>query len=187
MRAGSSGSRRVTVWLWPLSYENGFPVNAADFAAFVVFEGLWAATGHDADAGWLIFPIAGVVIVAHVVQMAFATVRFDDDGMTIRRPWRRRRRIPWTDVAGVAWTDKLLRGRRPLEGGPLIQQKLTLRVLSAGHPMVPAFSPALMVVSSEVRDNPDSARRGAVCMRRILGELKSHGVTIDEGKAVILE
>jgi hypothetical protein len=40
-------------------------------------------------------------------------VRFDHEGMTIIRPWRRRR-IAWTQVSGLVWDG----GRPPCPGRP---------------------------------------------------------------------
>jgi hypothetical protein len=98
----SQAGHPVTIRLYPLHAEHVLPV-PGDLVASGVAYGFWIGAGLG-DSGWALVPLAVVAACAHVIQMAlFMKVRLDDAGVTLIRPWRRRR-FDWTQIAGLVFT-----------------------------------------------------------------------------------
>src|SRR6185437_624529 len=172
----------VTVRLPPLVPEHFLPM-IGDLVVFGVAYGAWLGAGLP-DNGWAVPPVLAVVILGHVVQMTlFVKVRFDDAGLTVTRPWGRRR-FEWKQVSGLVWTWKPTSARGP--------DPYLLRLVLAGHePPYGRFltpgerdgyvrgAPVVMRTYAMTGD-PDGRRslgpRAARCQERVLAELERHGL-----------
>lgn len=175
MRTGHDGPRRVTIWLYPLYWENYWPVAAVDLAVLGVAYALWLSAGLS-DSGWAVIPLGCVVAVGHASQMAFAAVRFDDEAITITRPWRWPRRVPWTPVKGLAWTCRFGGNEHDTAVRGLSHIRYLHLVLAEPRP---TRTPVVMI-SDDRRPDPYSGRtsRADRCHDRILAELGRHGLTV---------
>jgi hypothetical protein len=176
-------SRPVTVRLYPLYFEHLLP-GAVDVVFFGIAYLAWDSAGLP-DNGWAVLPLFGVAVVAHVIQMAlFVKVRFDDVGITIIRPWRRRR-VAWKQVTGLVYTREL----SSTPGPDLHWLRLVLTGLEPPYGRYLTDSqreryarrgPAVMTVDTLTPD-PDSGgrlnHRAAQCQDRVLTELERHGLT----------
>ena len=93
----------VTVRLDSLPEEHSLPL-LTDLLFFVVVDGV-ITFGFGVEAGGLsVVAVIASVVVFHFVQMRLlVTLRFDDQAITITRPWRRRR-VPWSQIAGLIYT-----------------------------------------------------------------------------------
>jgi hypothetical protein len=93
----------VKVRLYPLIAEHYFPM-LVDVAFLIVCLVGWAAVTGGADGPGSACAIVSLVVLFHITQVTLlVAVRFDDDAITIIRPWRRRR-VPWSQVAGLVYT-----------------------------------------------------------------------------------
>jgi hypothetical protein len=178
LRAGQS----VTVRLYPLSAEHTLPM-VVDLGVFTVASGIWFGAGLT-DRAWAVLPLFCVTALAHVIQMAlFVNVRFDDAGITITRPWRRRR-FDWAQVAGLVVTRRntatpgsnpymlrlVLTGHEPPYGRYLTESEQERYVRVA---------PVVMRTDELMRGpGPGGSRgwRAAECRERVLAELERHGL-----------
>lgn len=172
----------VTVRLSPLTPEHYLPM-IGDLVVFAVAYGVWLGVGLP-DNGWAVIPILCIPVLGHVIQMTLlVNVRFDDAGLTIIRPWGRRR-FEWEQVAGLVWT------WRPT--GTPGSDPYVLRLVLTGHePPYGRFltgseqeryargAPVVMRANAMAGDpsprRPVSAR-AAECQERVLAELERHGL-----------
>jgi hypothetical protein len=186
----SQAGQPVTIRLYPLHAEHVLPL-LGDLVAFAVAYGFWLGAGLG-DSGWALVPLALAAALAHVIQMAlFMKVRFDDAGITIIRPWRRRR-FGWARVAGLVITV-----RYTGQPGPDL---VMLRLVLTGHE--PPYGKYLTVSEKEryargapvvMRMDalrPEPGRRGyagdrsAQCQERVLAELERRGLPRPEPEAL---
>jgi hypothetical protein len=94
----------VNVRLFPLWNEHWLPM-LVDVVFFVVVLGMWTFTLGD-PYGTSAFAVIVLTVAFHFVQMRWLVYdRFDDDGVTIVRTWRRRH-IPWTEISGLVYTQR---------------------------------------------------------------------------------
>lgn len=166
----------TTVRLSPLIEEHSLPF-LVDMLFFFVLDGVLTfgfgvtARGTGAVAG------IALVVAFHFVQVrTLVTLRFDDEGVTVVRPWRRRR-VAWKDVAGLVYAPGpaggsarspyrlrlVLRGQEPPLG----------RYMSDSQLATYAGGPVLMARSRLDPDDPDS--KAGQCRARVFEELERHG------------
>jgi hypothetical protein len=157
---------------------------AVDVGVFAVALAVWTFGLGLSDSGWAVVPLLGIAVLAHVVQMAFAVaVRLDGEGITIIRPWRRRR-IAWTQVSGLVYTCRPTSdpGRDPYR----------LRLVLAGHePPYGRYLPdsaleryarrgPVVMTAGTLTPDPEAERRGvrraARCQERVLTALEERGL-----------
>ncbi len=154
-----------------------------DLAVFGVAYAAWLGAGLS-DSGWAVLPVLGVTVLAHAIQLAlFVKVRFDDAGITIIRPWRRRR-FYWAQVAGLVVTRRLTTAPGP--------DPYMLRLVLAGHePPYGRYltegereryargAPVVMRTNAMPGDPGFRGSRGGravACQERVLAELERHGL-----------
>jgi hypothetical protein len=77
---------------------------------------IWRAALGMSDGFLGSLAVLAIVLGFHALQMAFVFVRFDDTAITIVRPWRGRRRIEWSEVAGLIYTQGVDTGRARAPG-----------------------------------------------------------------------
>jgi hypothetical protein len=176
-----SVARSTTIRLYPLSGEHTLPM-AVDTLVFTIVYGIWLLGLGMADGAWSDLGILAVVVLAHVVQMTWlVAVRFDDTAITIVRPWRRRR-IEWTQISGLIYTQDVssksrafhklrlvLNGHEPPQG----------RFLTETEVEAYAKGPVVMTLADL---EPDSwsdnrwIRRSVRCQNQVYAELERHGL-----------
>jgi hypothetical protein len=134
--------------------------------------------------------ILATVLGFHALQMAFVFVRFDDTAITLVRPWRGRRRIEWSQVAGLIYTHGFgtdAKARTPYrlrlvlkDNAPPLGRFLTGRELEpyAKGPVVMALSR----LESELHVGSD--RRSVRCEKRVYALLAEHGFPTPEPRAL---
>lgn len=189
MSAGSSGPGQVTVRLYPLFCENWSPVIVVDILVFAGAYGAWLSAGLPDNGSGVgeLFLFAFVAALGHVAQMCFAAVRFDD-GMTITRPWRLARRVRWARISALPWRTRL--GSRPSNSRSSLM--LYRQVQLAGAERRPGVAvtraerraavrvPVVMITDLLTWQKADSGKPRARCQRRIVAELKRHGIAVPD-------
>lgn len=111
----TAGSPRpVTVRLYPLPWEH-WRLQGLDYlvlvAAVIIFEVTTQLGVTQAVLAGL-----GVAVVAHAIAMLLAADRFDAAGITIIRPWRRRR-VAWSEIGGLVYVSRKAATGGANEGG----------------------------------------------------------------------
>jgi hypothetical protein len=172
-------AKPAKVRLYPLYFEQTLLVLVDLFAWMVVYGVLRIAVGmSDWPAG---FAAIGAAALTHLAQMAVAAVRFDDTAITITRPWRRRR-VEWSRIAGLIYTEVgsgragraywlrlVLKGTEPPVGKYLTQSDL--------RPS--ATGPVVMRVAA-LEEESEITSRSMRCRDRIGVELARHGFPLPE-------
>jgi hypothetical protein len=166
-----------------LQAEHLLPV-IVDLVVFGVAYAVWLGAGLT-DSAWAVLPVFGITALAHAIQMAlFVKVRFDDAGITIIRPWSRRR-FDWARVVGlvVTW--------RPTASTPGPDPYLLRLVLTGHEPPYGRYltegereryargAPVVMRTNAMPGDpgfRGSRGRRAAECQERVLAELERHGL-----------
>ncbi|MDN3352424.1 hypothetical protein [Actinomadura sp. DC4] len=170
----------TTVRLYPLWYEHALPM-LVDVACFAVLAPLMVVFGS-----WWIAVTILVVLAVHVAQLAWlVAVRFDDDAITVIRPWRRRR-VPWDRVAGLVYSQEPTsqQGRDPYR----LRLVLTDHEPPAGRYLPDAElapyvkGPVIMTLYGITRGPGDS--RADRCQEQVYALLERHGVTRPEPYAL---
>lgn len=167
----------VTVRLFPLVTEHVTPM-VVDLAFFIVLLGGWTlafGVAYGASA----IAVLSLVVLFHFAQVWFLVVdRFDDTGVTIIRPWRRQH-VPWTQISGLVYTQRLdsqaraaymlrlvLKGNEPPLGRYLTNAELQRF----------ATGPAVMSMYDLEQDlHRGDDNRGVRCAQRVYAELERHG------------
>jgi hypothetical protein len=150
-----------------------------DLGVFSIACGVWFGAGLT-GSGWAVLPLFCVTALAHAIQMALVNVRFDDAGITIIRPWSRRR-FDWAQVAGLVLTRRttatpgsdpymlrlVLTGHEPPYGRYLTMSERERYARQA---------PVVMRMDTLARDLGYRGRRAAECQERVLAELERRGL-----------
>ncbi|WP_433891158.1 PH domain-containing protein [Streptomyces sp. CA-111067] len=173
-----------TVRLSPLLEEHSRALGV-DLVFFIVLYGVVVfGTGSEAR-GPGAFAVIGAVVVFHWLQMRFLVkLRFDEDGITVVRV-PRRRRVLWSDIAGLVYTE---RGSSAPNSGTTYQLRLVLR---GQEPPLGRFltkvqrqdlsrGPLLMALPSL---DDDGETKGDHRRRLVLRELAEHGFPAPEPRA----
>jgi hypothetical protein len=179
---GARAGRPVTVRLYPLQAEHQLPI-IVDLAVFGVAYAVWLGAGLP-DRGLAVLPVLGVTALAHAIQLAlFVKVRFDDAGITIVRPWSRRR-FDWAQVAGLVVT----RRHTTTPGPDPYQLRLVLagheppygRYLTEGERERYARGAPVVMRTNAMPGDPvfrgSQGGRAVACQERVLAELEWHGL-----------
>ena len=181
--------RSTTVWLYPLGPEHTLPM-MFDVLFFAVIYGIWLVGLGMSDGFLSTVAIIAAVLAFHALQMVFVTVQFDDTAITIVRPWRGHRRIEWSQVAGLIYTDSVdtgSRARGPFrlrlvlkDNAPPLGRFLTGRELEpyAKGPVVMALGD----LESELHVGSD--RPSVRCEKRVYALLAEHGLPTPEPRAL---
>ena len=164
----------TTVRLYSLAEEHTYPL-LLDLAFFLVTFTAWVLIFGDHFTALALVP----VVLFHLVQVIwFVQVRFDDEGITIIRSLRRRR-VAWSQVAGLVYTKA---------NGLQTRSPYKLRLVLVGHepPFGRYLSPAelgryatgpvVMMLSGVPFDlfaGPDT--RTARCQQLVYDELERRG------------
>ena len=164
-----------TVRLSPLAEEHVLPL-LVDLGFFAVLGGaLTFGVGEPRGAGAV--GLVALVVAFHFAQVrALVTLRFDDEGVTVVRPWRRRR-VAWKDVAGLVYTTG---GGTGMSGRTYYRLRVVLkgqepplgRYMTDRQLMPYAGGPVLMTLS-----NLDPGQEGRAAERRdqVFAELERYG------------
>lgn len=180
----SVGGMVTTVRLSPLVEEHSRALGV-DVVFFVVLYGVLVLGVRTEPRGLGAFGVLAVVVVFHWLQMRFLVrLRFDDEGITVVRV-PRRRRVAWSQVAGLVYTE---RGSGLPNSGSVYQLRLVLRgqepplgrFLTQVQRQELAHGPVLMALPSL---DDDGERRSDHLRRRVLRELAAHGFPAPEPRA----
>ncbi|MGW5354204.1 PH domain-containing protein [Streptomyces sp. NPDC004031] len=166
----------TTVRLGPLIEEHSRALGV-DLVFFVVLYGAVVLGIRAQPRGLGAFGVIAVVVVFHWLQMRFLVrLRFDDEGITVVRG-PRHRRVAWSQVAGLVYTE---RGSGMPNSGPVYQLRLVLRgqepplgrFLTQVQRQDLARGPVLMALPSL---DGGGERRSDHRRRVVLQELAVHG------------
>jgi hypothetical protein len=159
-----------------------------DVLFFALIYLIWRAALGMSDGFLGTFAILVAVLAFHALQMAFVSVQFDDNAITIVRPWRGRRSIEWTQIAGLVYTrgaDSTARAPYRLrlvlkDNAPPLGRFLTGRELEPY-----ANGPVVMTLSDlETELHVGSDRPSVRCEQRIYALLAEHKFPKPEPKAL---
>jgi hypothetical protein len=164
------------VRLFPIVREHVLPM-LVDLVFFVVLLVVWTATIGTVH-GASVIAVLGLVVLFHFVQVWWLVVdRFDDSGVTLIRPWRRRH-VPWTRIGGLVYTQV---------SASQYHQPFKLRlVLKDNEPPLGRFltraqlerfgtGPVVMSMYDLKDLHLGNGNRGVQCAQRVYAELERHG------------
>lgn len=176
---------RRTVRLSPLSEEHVLPL-VVDLGFFIVLDAVLTLGFGASPSGLGAFALLALVVAFHFVQVrALVTLRFDDEGVTIVGPWRRRH-VAWREIAGLVYTRDasgsaqsrsyyhlrlVLRGQEPPLGRYLAEAEL--KPYTKG--------PVLMALWYL---GPDREGKAGRCQAEVFAELERHGFPPPEPTAL---
>ncbi|HEX3786684.1 MAG TPA: hypothetical protein VHW44_02380 [Pseudonocardiaceae bacterium] len=169
-------AKPTTVRLSALVGEHVLPM-VLDLVYFVVLYAVLVLGFGLRDTGGSTFLILLSVVLVHVIQLRwFVAVRFDDDGLTIIRPWSRRR-VEWSQIGGLIYTQDrstqargalklrlVLKGDEPPFGRYLTQSQIALH----------ARGPVVMTPTN-LDSDPTAPTRSGRCQYQVYTELARHG------------
>jgi len=157
--------------------EHSLPM-LVDLLFLAVAGAVWTLAAGPLSGGSVV-AVLGLTVLFHLAQVWWLVVdRFDDSGVTIVRPWRRRH-VPWARIGGLVHT-------RGSDAGARAPYRLRL-VLADNEPPVGRYlTPAerqryatgpVLMSTYDVSPDPDGEgdRRARRCAERIYAELERHG------------